>query len=147
MEGVNVISFAKRLFEQVCIRLDPWYARAECTEEFSAKNISSDRGGTEAIGVDIGKSLPGLYWLNYFGSVCVESVGKDRFEACAAFDKKPINEGYMFALGSDPGDWSKAEYVSTEQQAMMALGKEYFFLRSDSKRPTRSPFAMGATTT
>jgi hypothetical protein len=142
VQGVGVAVFAKHLFEDICARLTPWYARAKSADEFDGKNISFEGGGVQAVGVDISKSLPGLYWQNYFGGPCVESIGAERFEACNAFEKKRINDGYLLALGKDPRNWASAEYAATEREVMKTLGEDFFFLKSDPTRPTRSPFTV-----
>jgi hypothetical protein len=141
VEGTSVDKFAMRLFEELCRRMEPSYAHAGAADEFFAKNILSDRNGTRAAGVDISKSLPGLFWLNYFGPTCVDGIGRSRFTECPALESKPIGGGVLLALGRKPRDWRTGEYRLGESAAMESLGQEFFFLRSESQRITRSPFA------
>jgi hypothetical protein len=54
-------------FAHCCANFDPFFGFACDTEEYHAKNMSTEGGGVRAIGIDIGKYLPGLYWLNFFG--------------------------------------------------------------------------------
>lgn len=142
VEGINVSVFARRLLEGLCDRLKPWYARAESYDEFAAKNFSTAGGGVEAIGVDISRSLPGLYWLNYFGRECVQAMGDLAFTSSAAFETKRIGEGYLLALGQRASDWTSSSYRDTERRVMTSLGESFFFRRDLPGRPTKSPFVV-----
>ena len=140
IEGINASSFAVGLLKDICNRLEPWYAHAECTAEFDAKNVSHEGGGTAAIGVDISKSLPGLYWLNYFGGPSVESIGTKRLEECPALKKEKIRSGYFIALSDDPHEWASEEYRLVERKVLKSLGERWFFHRNCPELSTKSPF-------
>lgn len=142
VEGMPADQFARLLFDSVCLSMDPWYAHAELTDEFSSKNIKVDKSGTRAIGVDISKSLPGLYWLNYFGNACVDEIGRSRFVSCPAFETREMKSGVSLSLASGPMEWSKVQYISRELDTMASLGQEFFFLRGDQQLATRSPFVV-----
>lgn len=67
IEGRDSPIWVEECFERCCSTLHPLFAFAGATEEYYAKNMSKQGGGLRAIGIDIAKYLPGLYWLNYFG--------------------------------------------------------------------------------
>lgn len=144
IEGASASSFAKRLLKDVCGTLDPWYAHAESIAEFDAKNISHEGGGVKAVGVDISKSLPGLYWLNYFGGPSVDAIGRERFEACAAFEKERLPSGFLVALSDDPCKWAGDEYALVERKVLDSLGEHWFFHRENAGLPTKSPFFLAS---
>lgn len=139
IEGIEAASFAARLFEDICARLDPWYARARPCSEFDAKNMIDNGRVTRAIGVNVAKALPGLYWQNYFGAPCVEAIGADRFAATPAFRKERIGDGYLIGLAKEPWEWETVEYRQLEAEVRRSLGEELFFLRENEDRQTRSP--------
>jgi hypothetical protein len=131
---------ARCLLEEICMHMDPWYAHAKDIGEFRAKNILKNNNGTRAIGVDVSRSLPGLYWLNYFGPLCVDEIGRSRFADCPAFEKRNMGDGVWLALGLKSGDWPTEDYMLRERAVIASLGQEFFFLRTDQERDTRSPF-------
>jgi hypothetical protein len=138
--GVKADRFARQLLDKFCLQMEPWYAHAEDPAEFRAKNILADSTGTRAIGVDFSRSLPGLGWLNYFRPACVDEIGRARFAACPAHEKKELKGGVRLALGFNPSDWQTDDYMHKERAAIAALGREYFFLRHDQQQVTISPF-------
>jgi hypothetical protein len=140
IEGRSAAEFAEILFNELCSRLPVWYGHAEETKEFDAKNISREGGGMAAIGVDISKALPGLYWLNFFGRHVVEEIGREKFAAVSAFSKKTIGDGIMLRAIRDPSGWQEPGQAEAEMNVMSTLGEQYFFLRSEPFRNTRSPF-------
>jgi hypothetical protein len=142
IEGIDADVFAGRLFEELCSKLAPSYAHAESSQEFEAKNISHLGGGTEAIGVDISKSLPGLYWLNYFGEECANSMGKDAFAASGTTELTQIGAGYRLTLSRRPSDWNTTWYKENERRAMKSLGEDFFFHRERPEQQTKSPFII-----
>jgi hypothetical protein len=143
VDGEDFVSWGKELFVELCSRLRPWYGRANAIAEFESKNLDLT-DGVRAIGVDVSKSLPGLYWLNFFGKYCAESIGRHKFEGVRAFEKRPIGDGVLLALDADPRKWDTREYCATDQGVRNALGPQYFFSRAAPNRPTTSPFAVNA---
>jgi hypothetical protein len=136
--GVAAEIFARDLYYDLCGQMEPWYARANATEEFSAKNISREGGGVRAIGVNWSQAVPGLYWLNYFAGPSIGVIGTDRFARCAA--AKPLGQGFVVALADRAGEWNNAEYQAREAQAKETLGSQFFFDRDHPDRATESNF-------
>ncbi len=54
-------------FKEMTTRVEARYGNSCLSEEFDSKNIYREHGVTRAIGVNLKRSLPGLYWMNFFG--------------------------------------------------------------------------------
>jgi hypothetical protein len=140
VEGACADEFAESLFGELCSALPVWYGHAEARREFDAKNISHAGGGTAAIGVDYSRALPGLYWLNFFGARCTDSIGRERFAGVTAFRKRAVNGGVILSARGGSSGWKNPDRVAADAKTIEALGGDYFFLRAAPSRETRSPF-------
>lgn len=105
-----------------------WYATAAMQEETDAKNLDQSRG-VRAIGVDISRALPGLYWLNYFGPRFSHAIGKDKLLALTDVSIERVEAGIVVQLSKDPREWSSREYRDAERRTMSRIGEKWFFCR------------------
>ncbi|MDY0001870.1 MAG: hypothetical protein RBU30_11290 [Polyangia bacterium] len=62
----SAAALSRRIAEDCCREMNVLYAHGHLLDEWEAKNLSRN-GGMMAIGADVSRYLPGLYWLNYFG--------------------------------------------------------------------------------
>jgi hypothetical protein len=131
--------WARQFFAAVpeCLPID--YARSNTRQEFDAKNIISERNGIEAIGVNLTRHLPGLYWLNYLGPPYVDLIGIDRLLSAPAYEVKEVSGGVLLALAADADEWQSAEYQAREAAVIEHIGRQYFFSRWDPDRKTVAP--------
>lgn len=139
VDGVDAVVWGSKMFEELCAAVSPFYGHAHMSDEYEAKNISHEGGGTEAIGVDISRHLPGLYWANFFGRPYVELIGRDRLLRSPAEYVREVDAGVLIRLGPDPRGWQIQEYRATEQLVRQHIGLEYFFSRDEPNRKTTSP--------
>ena len=139
VEGQATSAWARRIFEVLAARLPVRYARANIKGEFDAKNLVDDETGVRAIGVLLAHSLPGLYWLNYFGAPYVDLIGRERLLTEPAYEVKPVGDGVLLALDASPDAWQTAAYKEREAATIAHLGKQFFFSRSDPERKTIAP--------
>lgn len=139
VEGVAASIWVRQMFEALCDSLSPYYGHAETFEECEAKNISHDDGGTQAVGVDVSRYLPGLYWLNFLGEPYCELIGTDRVLKTPCPEVRRVDRGVLLALGTDPRSWNSEEYRVVEGRAREHLGQHYFFSREHPDRQTVSP--------
>ncbi len=134
--GIAVQLWAQEFFENACRILMPAYAHAVHVDEYDAKNMCFDRGA-EAIVVDWNRSIPGLYWLNYFGQPFSGVFGSSKILASLKDEAARIGrDGVLISLGDDPYSWDSEEYKSRERKVLKILGREYFFDRADPERET-----------
>jgi hypothetical protein len=137
--------WAHDLFEALIGRLPIRYANARLDAEYSAKNMIEDESSAMAIGANIVKAIPGLYWLNYFGDAYVKLIGQQRLLSAPAYEVNQIGGGVLIGLDALPDRWTTAEYREREQRTIAHLGEQFFFSRHDPQRKTVAPdFAESA---
>lgn len=118
-------------FWALCKELQPIYAYAYAVDEFDAKNMDLTHGA-RAIGNDISKHFPGLYWENYFRSDLVNRIwnGMPLLPDCA---KTHAIDGLAFNLGESPYSWTDPLRVQCESKVRAMLGNNLFFDRANSE--------------
>ncbi|QDU73729.1 hypothetical protein Pan97_07280 [Bremerella volcania] len=139
IEGDNVSKWAVHFVEEAVNRLPVRYAKAYTSEEFDSKNKIADESGVRAIGVHLDESLPGVYWLNYFGGPYVRLIGHDRLNSIQAHDVREISGGVLVVLDATPNAWKNDDYKSVEEAAINHIGSQYVFSRADLDRETFAP--------
>lgn len=139
VEGQPTSAWARAFFEAMTVRLPISYGNVHSAEEFAAKNMIDDETGVRAVGRLLGKSLPGLYWLNYFGRPYVDLMGRERLLSAPAYEAKPAGDGVLVMLDASPESWQTIAYRHREQATLAHLGKQFFFSHSDPDRKTIAP--------
>ena len=137
----NAVHLARCFAARACADLSPFYANAQLSEEFDEKNTTREPGtGTlMAIGGDVSRYLPGLYWLNFFGEPYCNLMGKDRLMNAPAHETQEMDVGVLLYLASTPEVWNTQEYKATESRVLAHLGDKYFFNRHDLSKETEAP--------
>lgn len=139
IEGVSAATWSGAVTEAMCAALSPPHAYAHLQGEYDAKNMSHEGGGLRAIGVDVSKALPGLYWLNFFGQPYRDLIGRQRLLAAPAHEVREVDDGVLLMLHPDPEAWDAPEYREAEQRVLDHLGREHFFDRDHPDRRTMAP--------
>ncbi|HEX5084341.1 MAG TPA: hypothetical protein VFY40_20035 [Blastocatellia bacterium] len=139
VEGKTLAEWARDFFLAVPARLPVRYAMAYSAEEFDAKNMVRTPEVVEAVGVQIEKALPGLYWLNYFGPPYLQLIGKERLLSAPAYEVQAVADGVFIGSGDNPKEWNGLEYKGREQQVITHLGEQFFFSKQDPRRETKAP--------
>lgn len=139
IEGTPAPLWVRQFVEAAVSRIPIDHGFACTSEEFDAKNISHEGGGTEAVGRDISKALPGLYWLNYFGEIYCELIGRDRLGSAAAPYIHEVGNGMVLSVSQDPTAWESEGYREAECQILDYLGPQFFFSKKDPQRKTIAP--------
>lgn len=127
-----VQSFVLTLASAVEVR----YAWACQRAEFASLNLIDDPTGLRAIGVGFAKALPGLYWFNYFGRECVESLTAPRGDLPSGVRVWPHPPGLVVKLAEKPSEWRTPTYAASRSEVIRQLGPGYFFNRVFPDRPT-----------
>jgi hypothetical protein len=136
VEGQNTSQWVMNLFVDIISSLPIRYARACHNDEFKNKNFITS-GSAE--GVNLYKSLPGIYWLNYFSIPYLKMIGEEKIINSSAYSIKKYNQGILLTLDENPFDWNTKSYKEREQQVIEHIGKQYFFLKDDLGRLTIAP--------
>lgn len=127
----------ENLFELLVKNLSPIFGRANLKSEFDAKNIQ-ETPAFMAIGSDVSRYLPGLYWGNYYGEKYVDLIGKDVLLSSSAHHCLETDQGVLVYLGESPLDWDSPEYKAREEKVFEEYGNRYIFAR-DKDNKTQAP--------
>lgn len=139
VEGVSPDKWALAFFEDAVGCLSPRYGNARLEDEFARKNLVDDQSGLRAIGVRLEVSLPGMYWLNYFGDPYVDLLTDSGLLSVPAPLVKRAGRGVIVGLADSPFSWDSDVYRERERQVIAHLGTRYFFDRSDPARQLLAP--------
>jgi hypothetical protein len=142
VQSRGALTWINQAFAHWCATLDPFFGFTCATEEYDAKNMSTEGGGSRAVGIDISQYLPGLYWLNFFGSPYRPLMGDECLAGAPAFRTSASGSGYVVTLNENPGHWDSSEYKTREESVRRHLGEEYFFIRTSQEGKTVSPFHL-----
>lgn len=113
------------------------WGAAYMSGEFEASNLDSSNGGLRAIGRDVSRHLPGLYWLNFFGRPYTSMMAVDDARRTGIGVWNRAGEATIFECFSSPDDWATA--AKDKRDVMDALGADLFFDRRSPERETRAP--------
>jgi hypothetical protein len=135
-EAIRSEVFFQSLFSQIVKEMPIDYGHAQNTAEWDSRNQNS-KGN--CIGINWKQHLPGLYWLNYFGEVYCDFIGRKKLLSAPGKWIKELRNGVIVALGDSPNEWDSPEYRERYAAVEAHLGKEFFFDIRDPKRKTRAP--------
>ena len=139
LEGCTVASLARTVFEELVDVLTVDFGSVRSDEEYRAKNLVANQNGIEAVGLDISKALPGLYWLNFLGQPYCDLIGQGRLTSVPAAIVVKRSNGVIIGLGDDPSLWNTSKYREAEAAILQHLGPQFFFDKDRPKRPTVAP--------
>lgn len=125
------------LFRDACARLSPAWAAAYESSEYAAK-VMSQGAMIRAVGRDFLRSLPGIFWLNFFGSRYVEFIGRQRLLSAPARVEE-VDGGVLVALDEHPADWTSTQRQQIEEAVRGAIGNDLFYSQDAPDRLTRAP--------
>jgi hypothetical protein len=136
IDGVDAPSWAERAFVDLARRTAPAFGRAGLRDEFWASNMVVDEQGTRAVGVDISRSVPGLYWLTFFGPPYVALFGEDVLRTAPAPRVEPLDSGFLIGLADRPERWADESYQQRASSVRIHLGDRFFWHKADTDRET-----------
>lgn len=119
-------------------RDDVLWGAAWDRDEFRANNLDESRG-VSAMGRDVRRHLPGLYWINVFGGPYIDLIGRDVLLRCPAHQVHDAGRAITLALYGEPDAWASPEGRARKATALEHLGHRYFFDRAAPDRPTSAP--------
>ncbi len=139
IDGQSPPEWAAAFLETLAGALPIRYGNARLEDEFTAKNMVDDATGLRAIGVKLTESLPGLYWLNYFGLPYLQLIGEGVLSSAPAHRVQKVGAGILLVLDETPLAWMTAPYREREQVVLQHLGQRFFFSRDDPGRVLAAP--------
>jgi hypothetical protein len=127
-EAKALVDYAYQLFNL----FEPAYGRLYCKADYREKNLVQGAVAANAVGIDLRKHLPGIYWGNFFGPRYVDFLGEDRLLTAPAHEARWLGEaGILLLVSESPFEYDDPEVKATEQAVVEHLGPEAFFFKSD----------------
>lgn len=136
VENAPAASWMRDLMNRFLDSMDVYYGHACLPAEYEANNISSDRGRVEAIGVDHGGYLTGIYWLNIYGNELCSAFDGDVHDLPPAVKVFQRKHGIAVQLLGRPDEWPTDSYAAARERIRSVLGRRFFF---DRRRRGRFP--------
>lgn len=129
---------ARALFELVVDHFEPAFADLTTQAESRRKHfikrphyVDGLHVGTAEsfVGHHVMDTLPGVYWVTYFGPPAIARIGKARLLSipCGRVEKR--GQGYIVTLHDDPRDIGTEAAAASEQAIVNHLGAHLFFDR------------------
>lgn len=120
-------------------------------DEWQSKNVfdtpTEVTGGLKVFtgGTSLKQCLPGVYWANYFGPLYVNYLGREKFLSMPAYSKEELPDGgFMVLTAESPFEYRDQKVQDVETAILKHLGREYFFEKSNPRKPLRAPnFGFG----
>ena len=108
-------------------------------DESAGQNMLTTPQVSRAIGIDVSRHLPGLYWLNFFGQPYRDLLGRERLLAAPGCRTAEIDDGVLLELHEEPRAWHTDEYRQVQERVLDHLGRQHFFDRRHPDRETVAP--------
>jgi hypothetical protein len=117
------------------------WGAAYLADEFDASNLDTT-DGMQAIGRDVRRHLPGVFWLNVFGKPYRDLIGDRALRTAPAAVIHEDEHSVVLRAFESPEYWSDS--VAVKERLRQHLGDDIFFDRRQPERPTRAPdFGLG----
>jgi hypothetical protein len=116
IEGQAAADWAQTAFKTFCKQFSPVWGGGGHPAEYWAK-VMTEQPPIRALGWDLGRFLPAVLWLNFFGRPYRQLIGEDRLQSTPA-----------------------SLVIPTDQQKVRDhLGANLFFSKPEPHRPTIAP--------
>ena len=109
------------------------------SDEFRSRNSYEGPDGMWALGRDVRRSLPGLYWLNLFGEPYVQLIGGNRFSTLDAAVVQKAARCVILEIYPLPADWTSEEGRDRHARTLRQLGPQFFYDRANPDLETIAP--------
>lgn len=108
-------------------------------DEFRFRNLHDGPDGMWALGRDVRRSLPGLYWLNLFGDPYVQLIGRNGLSALDVSSVREVDGNFIVEVYGHPDDWNSKEGRQRHARILRQLGIQFFFDRTNPDKQTKAP--------
>ena len=124
-------TLADQFLRFLIAHFDPTFARVSTYDDDREKHFVVYQDGKakaeEFLGLDVGKTLPGIYWITYFGPWAVHKVGRALLDSLPAHNVEPIDGGYLVRAYDSASDAGSPTAQEAERQIIEHLGRHHFF--------------------
>lgn len=126
--GRPIGEWTNRVFAELVEQTAPAWGAIYDNGEYHAKVMSHEPGVGQALGIDFGRYLPGLFSSNFFGRPYVRLIGRRQLLTAPAEHVAPAGKGVVVSLG-DPLRWDDPVRQASEALVLDHLGRQRFFDR------------------
>jgi hypothetical protein len=146
--GVPRVDWVRELIARIAMHPAFLWGAAYDSEEFRQRNIDDTGGGVRAMGRDMSRSLPGLYWVNVFGAPYRALIGRETIRTAPATHVNDAKTSSCLFVYENPEEWRTVESQQRHKSVLEHLGPQYFFDRENPSAATVAPeFRMPSGTT
>jgi len=136
VENCASYEWSEAILLQACSSLQPAWAGAWTPEEYVSKVMAASEV-SDAIGRDISRYIPGLFWLNFFGAEYCNFIGEETLLSVPC-EARRVGSGVLIKLDARPA-WNTPSYRRAESATLRHIGREFFFDRNRSPQITKAP--------
>lgn len=141
IEGSQRSSWIEQFAADLSKHPDFLWGAAYLRQEFEASNLDTSEG-MSAIGRDVRRHLPGVFWLNIFGKPHRDLIGVQALRTAPAAVLDEDEHRVILRAFESPEDWPDG--LGAKDQLRRHLGDDIFFDRRQPARRTRAPdFGLG----
>lgn len=124
-------ALAGKLFRFLIEQFGAAFGSVSTEEERRRKHriVFQDRVGQveKSLGQDFVETIPGVYWLTFFGAAAVEKIGRDAFRTLPSDLATPYGDGCLIQAYDSVSDAGGTEARQAEQDIIELLGPRRFF--------------------
>ncbi len=136
LEGQDRSTWMEAFAADLSRHPDFLWGAAYLRQEFEASNLDTTEG-ERAIGRDVRRHLPGVFWLNLFGQPYRDLIGIPALRTAPAAIVDEDDHRVILRAFESPEDWVTG--VGAKEELRRHLGDDFFFDRRQPERPTRAP--------
>jgi len=128
----------RRLLHDLAPDAEVLWGAAWDDDEFRASNLHDEADGMWALGRDVRRALPGLFWLNAYGPPYLDIIGRGTLSTVPSTAAIVGSSGVVEVYPS-PGDWATASGRDAHERVLAHLGRQHFYDRNAPDQATSAP--------
>ncbi len=134
LDSVAGDTLAIKLFKFLILQFKPVFGSMTFESENREKHFityKTNVGTVEQfIGIDVGETLPGIYWVTYFGPWSVKKIGRHLFEKVPSAEVETIDGGFLITSYERSKDIGSELARKIEKYLTVHFGPAHFFDKS-----------------
>ena len=130
--------WVRELFDELVGGSEVLWGAAWHHDEFRASNLHDAADGVWALGRDVRRSLPGLFWLNGFGSPYAELIGRNTLMS-APTSITDVGSTVVVEVYPSPAHWVEDASRGAHDAVLAHIGRQFFYDRNAPDRVTVAP--------
>ncbi len=125
---------ALKYFKFLIEWFEPAFGHLSINEQIDLKHfayVEDSTGSVEQyVGLDIEDTLPGIYWVTYFGRQAIKRIGVKKFSSLSSGDVENFKDGFLVKAYPSSKEIGSVFAKEAENLILEHLGKDIFFDKS-----------------